>query len=73
MTLECNSVGKRRRRVLINGKRVYVIVTRGIDGRCAATWTMPHEKWKGLPGKRRISPYEAGIIRDTIRKLLKEV
>ncbi len=72
MAVECDSTGKRRR-VYINGQRVYVIVTRGADGRYSASWTMPHENRKTLPGKRRISPYEAGVIKATIQKLMKEI
>lgn len=65
-------IGKRRR-ISVNGKRVYVIVTRDEEGRARASWTMPHENMVTPPGKRRISPHEAQQIKAAIKKLLKEV
>lgn len=68
---EHTGTGKRRK-IIVNGQRVYVVVTREADGTVRANWTMPHENRKQLSG-RRISPYEAQLIKTTIQKLLKEV
>lgn len=63
----------KRRRIIVNGKRIYVLVTRDEAGIVRASWTMPAENRKENAGKRRISPYEAGEIKRTIIKLVKEV
>lgn len=63
----------KRRRIIVNGKRIYVIATRGENGRVRVSWTMPHENRKTMPGRRRISPHEAQAIKATIKKLLKEI
>lgn len=63
----------KRRRIIVNGKRIYVLVTRDEDGRVRASWTMPAENRQAPTGKRRISPYEAAEIKKTIIKLVKEV
>lgn len=63
----------KRRRVTVNGKRIYVIATRDEDGKARASWTMPHENRKSMPGHRRISPHEAQSIKAAIMKLLKEI
>ena len=68
---EHTGTGKRRR-IIVNGQRVYVVVTREADGTARANWTMPHDNRKQLVG-RRISPYEAQLIKATIQKLLREV
>lgn len=70
--IEHDGEGKRRR-IIVNGKRIYVIATRGEDGRVRVSWTMPHENRKATPGRRRISPHEAQAIKATIKKLLKEI
>ena len=70
--IEHNGDGKRRC-IIVNGKRIYVIATRGEDGKARVLWTMPHENRKIMPGRRRISPHEAQEIKATIKKLLKEI
>ena len=70
--IEHDGDGKRRR-IIVNGKRIYVIATRGEDGRARVSWTMPHENRKSIPGRRRISPREAQVIKAVIKKLLKEI
>lgn len=70
--IEHDGDGKRRR-IIVNGKRIYVIATRGENGRARVSWTMPHENRKTMPGRRRISPHEAQAIKATIKKLLKEI
>lgn len=70
--IEHDGDGKRRR-IIVNGKRIYVIATRGENGRARVSWTMPHENRKTMPGRRRISPHEAQAIKATIKKLLKDI
>lgn len=70
--IEHDGDGKRRR-IIVNGKRIYVIATRGEDGKARVSWTMPHENRKTMPGRRRISQHEAQAIKDVIKKLLKEI
>lgn len=72
MSIKQTGTGKRRR-IIVNGKRIYVIATRDEDGNARASWTMPHENRKQMPGKRPLSPYEAQEIKAAIKKLLKEI
>ena len=64
-------VGKRRR-VTVNGKRIYVIVTAEPGAKPRVSWTMPHENRAQITG-RRISPHEARQIKAVIQRLIKEI
>ena len=68
-----NEIGTgKRRRVTVNGKRIYVIATVEPGFKPRVSWTMPHENRAQITG-RRISPHEARQIKAVIQKLIMEI
>ena len=67
------STGLRMRAEIAPGRRVYIIATRGEDGRCLVTWTMPAENRRQEYRGRRISPAEAHTLKNLIIHLLEQL